>query len=233
MKHKFILLLIGLLFLFLSPSGAAASYIVSSVTATVDGGDMEGLRATVLFDDGSSSTADWLPDSPTSTSGAAENTVFSLSITGNTYYTPWLLENYAGSPNTSNIVSMTLEGLYNFPYPRIVFDIVAAPQQTVGSQLGGYNMDLPYSSREDGLPDAVMERFSYSDAVYVQGEPPPPEQDLFATATVTFSGDGLAPGGTFFFLLDTDRVEAVPIPGAFLLLGSGLLCLIGIRRRAQ
>lgn len=230
MKYKFLLFFAGLLFLFSSPSGVAASYIVASITATVDGGDMDGLRATVFFADGTSSTADWLADSPISTSGAAENALFSLSVTGNTYYTPWVLANFAGSP----IRSLTLEGLYDFPSPGIVFDVIASPKLTEGSALGGYDMDLPYSSNEDGLPDPVVDTFSYSDEVYLQGEPPPDPQDLFATATITFRDDGrLAPGGAFFFLLDTDKVEAVPIPGAYLLFGSGLLCLICIRRRVQ
>lgn len=240
MKQRFVLLLTGLFFLFCFPSGAAASYIVSSVTATVEGGDMEGLRVTVFFDDNSSSTIDWLPDSPISTSGAAEDNIFSLSNTGNTYYTPWLLELYGedagtGDPITKNILAMTLEGLYNFPSPGIVFDVIASPKLTPGSAYGGYDMDLPYSSEEEGLSSGVVGNLSYSEEVYLQGTTPPTpqDQDLYAKATITFSGNGLAPGGTFFFLLDTDKVEAVPIPGAYLLLGSGLLCLIGIKRRAQ
>ena len=163
-------------------------------------------------------------------SGKAKNDDFVLSQGGNTYFnglntlSNWKMENKSGMYMTSFI----LEGFYHEiegqGFANIVFDVLKDEKYTPGSELG-YVDENPSS-----FSNPVTPIFSTIDGVTYRGTI---TKDLYASVMISFSGDGLAPDEDYRFYLDTDKVSAVPIPGAYLLLGSGLLCLIGIKRRAR
>lgn len=238
MKHKLVFLLASLLLFLFSSSGFAAQYFdVYNVEEAVTGGEMGGLKVTSWFQDFNgrsvSSTAYWTQDFVLGVwmdSGRAENDDFVLSQNFDTFFNGsntsnnWKMENTSGMYMTS----FKLEGFYQEYegelFANIVFDILNDAFYTPGSDLGYVHVNPP------NFDNPVTAFFAELDGVTYRGTL---TEDLYASVMISFSGSGLESGDSFKFYLDTDKVSAVPIPGAFLLLGSGLLCLVGIKRRSR
>lgn len=235
MKHKLIFLLAGLLLFLFSPSGFAAPYFdVYNVDDSVNGGEMGGLKVTAIFEGYDLPfVAYWEQDTepiPLSSGAAKIENFFKLSQGGDTFLKKWTMINNSDT----YLKSFTLEGFYQEYegelFANIVFDIRNDSYCTEGSLLGLVNLN-PVDENDNPLND-VTATPTPLDVVTYRGTP---TTDLYASVMISFSGNGLAPGddNTFKFFLDTDKVSAVPIPGAYLLLGSGLLCLIGIKRKTR
>ncbi|MBW2016862.1 MAG: PEP-CTERM sorting domain-containing protein [Deltaproteobacteria bacterium] len=215
MKKKMFILTASLFFLLFftaSPGFAAFFNIDEVIDHQITGGEMDGLRVTVGFSDGSEASVLW--SATGSDSGNAIGTGFILSQSGDTYGKPWSLFNFSTSPNL-NIQYLTLEGLYEGGSSNIVFDIIDLANNTPGSYYGRLEAS--------GAGVSTTEKVYYQGTFY---------DDLYAKVTFDFCEDVLSPGETFSFLLDTDKVKMAPVPepGTLLLMGSGLLSLAGIRR---
>lgn len=216
------------LFLLLFPAMAGAAMITAhTVTDTVMGSDMVGLKVTAQYYGGStSSVAEFVVFDPlgsgNSSAGIASNSDFSLMVTNDTYGNPWYLKNYS----TNAMLSLTLEGNHSTLFPGFVFDLIDGVDITPGSSFGKHELSTSYTG---------LVTFIESEQVKYQNHPLSDYNDLWSRVTFEFgdgtdSNTGLQGGDGYSFSLDTDSVTVVPIPGTVLLLGSGLLCLIGIRR---
>lgn len=230
MKHKSFFLLLGLL-IFLFPAICFAAPVITLVYDPVNGAEMGLLKVTATYADGPQ-VAYWEDTqltNPNNTDGQARkddpvgSPYFILANGGDTYNTKWTIGNFYSSPITSlEILGYYINEQEQPVFTGIVFDILPdlnEPPSTLGSKQGCLEID-GYSYE---LIDPIY---------YLQDNTPTKTEDLYAGIRINF-GDGLAPETSFEFSLDSDMATAVPIPGAYLLLGSGLLCLIGIKRRAR
>ncbi len=244
MKFKSFFLLVGAL-MFLFPALGFAAPVITSVKDPVIGADMGPLKVIATYADGSAPYAYWQdgnPDDPGNEDGKAkafngtDGLYFKLSNGGDTYDVDWSLTNF----HSSAMTSLTILGYYPESegpdvFTGIVFDILnvetrswsaidpsdpSNPLSTPGSEEGKLVINEEYGYE-------LLDRISY-----LQGGTPQLTDDLYAGIRINFNS-GLAPDKAFNFSLDTDAATPVPIPGAYLLLGSGLLCLIGARKRAR
>jgi len=92
---------------------------------------------------------------------------------------------------------------------------------TMGEQ-GRFSSFLPVGTQSPG--DASLAHFDAPGIQFV-------DQNLYYYANPNASGPGLAVYTIRTWENGTTEINPIPIPGAFYLLGSGLLGLIGIRRR--
>lgn len=212
-------------------------YTISGVTDhIVKGNEMAGLRLTVQFSDGSTSEAVWEDFAPGSDYGFAQGTGFYVDQAGDTFGNAvselWYIYN---DTSDKNILTLTLEGQWEWDVANVTvaFDLLGTRVFTPGSEYGKINLAGDGANR-------IAASYRATNNIYFDGAE---TRDLYATLTIDFSdgagGAGLTPytddptTSSFAFYLDTDLVQGsiVPLPGGFLLLASGLLCLIGIRRR--
>lgn len=203
MKHKSVILLAGLLLFLFSSTGFAAYEIDSVIDHEISGGEMGGLKVTAFFEDGTDETAYWVED-PGPSGYASVDSKFYLYQSQDTYSSPWSLSN----TSDSTLTYLLLEG-WN---ASIVFDLIDGIEHTPGSSFGRID-DIAWRNTQDRVTLVGNPNTYY---------------DLYATIEV---GLNVAANSSRNFYLDTDKVQAVPIPGAFLLLGSGLICLVGIKRK--
>jgi hypothetical protein len=203
------------------------------VSDVVTGGDMGGLMVTAVYGDGTVVDEIWYPTADrTGQAGSPTSPYFVLSQSDDTYDSAWALVNFYGPMR-----SLTLKGNHDSFYPGIVFDLIDYPddpysplftESTPGSERGKREYSSIY-------PPPASVAYETNDKVKYQGED---TYDLWSEFKFIFGTDGVSSSylqvtttDPFVFYLDTDTVTVVPIPGAYLLMGSGLLCLIAIRRK--
>ncbi len=170
----------------------------------ISGGDMAGMQIAV---NDSSTTSLW---NGTSASG----TGWELTYTGtDTWGGVWkFTKNGFGTVN-----SITFDAFG----ANAVFDKDWSPNGTENSQTGSF----VYRSGPDNVNTFFSGMVEIEGASGAVG-------DLYRYLTFDFSGKGgLQIGESFEFTADTDKVSAIPLPPAAILFFSGIVGLIGLKRR--
>lgn len=185
----------------------------AGIISIIDGADMAGIEVTAFFGDGSQETQTWAATS--GTAGGVTGTDWSLSLNGETFgdVTPggvivgsWVLNNTGSS---DGIIGLEIDGAI----ADIYFDDLDSVEYTAGSSFG-----RPFAA------DSINVAASFTD---VYSAP-----DLFGTLNINWAtGTFLDLGETLNFLTDTDKAT-VSEPATALVLLSGLLALVNIRRKS-
>ena len=185
------------------------------------GDDMDGMVVTAKFADGTTQQAAW--GTTGANAGGAIGSLFSLTLTGDTYTANWHLTNLN---DTSRLTQLTI----NAAPGNTVFDIISSPDTTPGSASGRAFVD-----RSAGVTGSIS--VLYSNPVALTGEDP--LHDIYALLMADFlglDGGGLAFDTAYLFGADTDnsstRISSVPLPGALPLLMIAL-GMLGIMMRGR
>lgn len=155
-------------------------------------------------------------------SGAAANAFWTLSLSGDSFSSPWTFTNTAVQGGIRGFIFNGVPG-------NTVFDIDTTFEVSPGSSSGKPfgSVDGPGPLDDNG---PILGR--YANALSIGGVL---FGDLFTQLTVTFA-DVLRVGESITFLADTDNADPdrggidVPTPGTLSLFGAGLLAL-ALRRR--
>ena len=178
--------------------------VVTAVTEhQISARDMAGMKITV------NGTATTLWDG-----ASASGTGWELTYTGtDTWGGVWkFTKSGFGSVNTISFDAFGADA---------VFDKDWSPNGTVNSQTGSF----VYRSGPDNVDT------SFSGLVMIDGASGA-VGDLYRYLTFDFTGKGgLDIGESFEFTADTDKVSAIPLPPAMILFFSGIVGLIGLKRR--
>ena len=169
---------IAILIPVISPPAQAKTKLTGYETT---GRDMDGLRVSVGFLDGSRETVTW-GDQPESAAGGAFGTSWSLYQRGDTFKRPWRLSNSSGL----RINSLVLDAVPG----NTVFDTVEFDYLTTGSKDG-----FPFTVVDGQRPSSVQ----YSLPIDIS------QGDLFGQLSL-FWDDGL--DGNMIFYADTDNGTA-------------------------
>ncbi len=205
-RNYFIILFVGILNI---STGFAVSLpaplqVVRRITEhQISGADMAGMKIAV----NGSSTSLW---DGASASGAG----WELAYTGtDTWGGVWkFTKNGFGTVNTISFDAFGADA---------VFDKDWSPNGTENSQTGSF----VYRSGPDNVAT------SFSGPVMIEGASNA-VGDIYRYLTFDFTPiGGLALGDSFEFTADTDKVSAIPLPPAMLLFFSGIVGLIGLKRR--
>jgi hypothetical protein len=180
--------------------------------STIYGDDMVGMKVTAEFYKGGKWDANWVATGDKA--GGAFGIVpiygtWSLTLKGDSFLEDWIVTN-----NTVlRLVAITIDA-----YPgNTVFDIIEDPDLTPGSGRGR----AAFIQGDPGYQVAY-----FSGIVNLAGSAP--YGDLWRELTVIFNND-VHPGESSSWKVDTDNICA-PIPGSILLMSSGMLGLVGLRR---
>ncbi|MEX0271160.1 PEP-CTERM sorting domain-containing protein [Leptolyngbyaceae cyanobacterium UHCC 1019] len=171
----------------LTPSAPAYAFSISGFATS--GAQMGGIKVTANYLDGGSQTATWNPTG--AQAGGAFGAGWSLTQVGDTYEFPWTLSTNTGF--AQKITSLIINAIPGNTF----FDIVLAPEKTVGSGNG-----IPFTVLSGQSPDA----YAYSTDISGAGN------DLKGTLSLSWNS-GFT--GQLSFLADTDsgKVDA-PIQAA-------------------
>ena len=135
---------------------------------------------------------------------------WSLSLSGDSFSNPWLLVNTTG---------VSIKSIWIDAFPgNTVFDIKSDSTYTPNSALGKANFTEP------------PQYATFKSAVAIAGDPNSPYGDLYRYLKIDFDPLLSCDGRTQWYA-DTDTIAPVPLPGGILLLSSGLLSLLRLRRR--
>lgn len=206
------------------PAYSAVTYDVGDNTSNIpaltgfqtNGALMDGLSVTATFSTGFSETTLWA-DTGT-TSGGVTGTNWSLSLTGDSFNTPW---NFVNN-REERLVRLVLDGINAFT----VFDRTLPSPGTPGSAQG-----LDFNCTAASLAVCAQDdvKVTYDFKVSVGGAVA--VGDLWQTVAVDFTR---GPNIDWSFVQDTDndiRITQVPEPGSLALLALALGGLGFARRR--
>ncbi len=218
----------------ISCTGIAAAFPYS-IDDLVNGADMAGMKVTVTYADTSTDTATWTATG--AVSGAATGSGWSLAESGDTLNQPglgsaWTLFNTP--TNTKNITGFEIDAWV----AKVMFDVMmdlTSPLDDVGTP--GSSQGRPFTDDGNFVIQSIWDKYanptnlqtaeSTNDVVYANLLSAP---DLYGTLKVSIGGNGLAPGQSLQFLIDTDKV---PEPPLFGLMALGLAGLAWQRRRRK
>lgn len=212
-----------------APAGAVSvNFVAGTINSTLalsdyytTGNTMAGMKVQVFFQDAGSETATWAITG--SASGAATGTGWFLTESGDTSSAPWILVNVSAR-NISRVLMDAGSG-------NAVFDTYFSNQS--GTDHSALGSDFRVTSGADSLNIIA----TYRDQVALTGQAP--VGDLYRYLEISFPDTPFAAINKFHFNAATDSLritgdlQPVPLPGAWLLLGSALLGLagMGLRRR--
>jgi hypothetical protein len=204
------------------------NYITAVVFYPTLGNMMDGMTVQAYFTSGGSETAIWATTGVGA--GGAIGNGWSLTESGDTFLNYWTVTNTSASP-ISEILIDTFPGY-------TVFD-TTFPDQNNNPQYGTTNSEYGWTFAADSsYPSNFDISATYLDLVALEGTAP--VGDLYRYLDIVFNnGIYLGEDNYLHFGADTDNVSfgdiPVPLPGTFLLLGSGLLGLVGFgwRRRRK
>lgn len=181
------------------------------------GADMDGMRFTITYADGSSASATWT-DTVSESGEATWGTNSSLSVSGDTFDSTWTLD----ADDDHGIKNILIDAgagdtvfdttLRNFPGTAN-----SSTGKTFSVTSGGDSYDITAT---------------YSGAVGIGGASP--VGDIFRWLLIDFDN---AFTGKLTFVQDTDNlmksddINPVPVPAAVWLFASGLLGLMGMQRK--
>ena len=201
---------------------AGSLYSTSAISEEqTTGARMDGLLVTALFSSGGSQVLAWADTDLYS--GAVTGEGWSLTQSGNTHGSPWKL-------NSSTVAITKL--VIDAGAGDSVFDVAPwGSPSTLGSSSGAaFELKRPINQWDISI--------LYSDLITLGAKRP--VGDLFRQLTIDFADDTLfGPGQTLEFIADTDSLSRpgdlmpIPLPAAAWLFASGLIGLIGVRRRQR
>jgi hypothetical protein len=197
------------------------NYITEVEQYATTGDLMAGMTVQAYFAGGGSETATWQSTGIGSGEATPTGNEWSLAESGDTFYNYWTLTNTSASP----ISEIRID-----PFPGYtVFDTTFNGQNGTTNSEYGWTFSVNSSS-----PSNFDITATYLDAVALDGTAP--VGDLYRYLDIVFNnGIYLGEDGYLQFGADTDNVSfgninPTPLPGTFLLLGSGLLGLVGLGR---
>jgi len=186
-----------------------------------NGDDMDGMIVTAQFASGASQQLVW--GTTGVNTGGATGSLFSLTLSGDTFTQSWNLTNLNQDSALTNLTINAAPG-------NTVFDIIATPDTTPGSASG-----LAFVDRSASVGGSIS--VLYSNPVALTGEDP--LHDLYALLMADFAtlnDGGLLFDTAYLFGADTDnsatRISSVPLPGALPLLMIAL-GMLGIMLRGR
>jgi hypothetical protein len=229
----------GLTILLACAASARAAVIdVASVSETAFGNQLAGTKVTATFGNGSTESVTWAATG--ATSGAATGTNWSLSLTGDTFFSSFVLSNNrtggTGSTSPGLIKSLLIEplgsnGVFDMASPPLGLGI-GTPNSSLGTTfntiLNGFSSLATVDVNTWFLESANLSGSTYIDDVAVGGQPP--VGDLRGSLLINFTSvSGLTgffspvsaaglPGRVsnvpteFTFRADTDLIEPAQIP---------------------
>jgi hypothetical protein len=184
-----------------------------------NGDMMDGMKVTAYFSNNSSFTAIWADDG--ASTGKAAGTNWSLSESGDTFSSAWVLSNLTGLGMTRVMIDAGLGDT--------VFDTTFGGGMSTAGSANGSNF---YTSSSLNI------LATYRNAVGLANQAP--VGDLFRILDIQFTGASLATGQSISFSSDTDNLRfagdiqsaPVPEPVTMVALSMGIVGLGGyIRRR--
>lgn len=184
---------------------------------------MEGMEVKVYFVGGGSETLYWTKTG--TISGGVSGATWSLSESGDTFKSEWKLT------NTSRNRDLAIDYLIiDASKGMTTFDRKWNPEPGTANSAKG----LQFYVDSDELYWNITA--TYYDRVALTGQAP--VGDEYRHLKIDFTKSTGFRKGELYFMADTDNmvklyIPGVPIPGAVWLLGSGLLGLLGLRRRFQ
>jgi hypothetical protein len=202
------------------------NYITEVEQYTTTGDLMAGMLVTATFENDNSEQVTWEPDTSITGAGIASGTGWSLAESGDTFLENWTLQNTSASP----ISEIRID-----PFPGYTVFDTTFPDQNNNPQFGTTNSEYGWTFDVVNSSPANFDiSATYRDAVALDGTAP--VGDLYRYLDIVFNnGIYLGEDDYIQFGADTDNVSfgnfiPTPLPGTFLLLGSGLLGLVGFRR---
>jgi hypothetical protein len=206
-----------------------ATYWISNVADKCYGSNMSGLTVQLTYEYGEVTYTDtlqwrkkglqWGVFEVNTDVNKKGKTIISLVKSGNTSSGSWTLKAAKGV----TLEEVRIDGFSG----NTVFDTSFGNKVGTSGSAKGKDARIITS-----LPGGATVTFTYADLVSLQGSSGA-AGDLYRTLDIKFSGT--KPISSLMFQADSDRATAspVPVPPSLVMIGSGFLLLLGVRKRGE